>query len=251
VIDEYGESFADVYDQWYPREAAAVEVVGALPAPPGGHLLEVGVGTGALAFALAAEGWEVTGIDSSAAMLERFEAKRVPATTAQAVRADAGDPSSWPPGPFHVVLAAWNVVTNLWDRDAQRAMFAGAADVLVAGGRLVVEAFVPAAPVRRERRVTTSVASSGDLVRVHTDVDPRAGIVAGRHVEFSADRVTVRPWRLCWATPDELDEMAEVAGFVLRARHADWAGAPYERLDSDHHVSWYVRREGGGEPTAR
>ena len=61
VIDEYGESFAEVYDRWYPRDEVARSVTDAL-APVGGRcLLELGVGTGALAIPLAAAGWEVTG----------------------------------------------------------------------------------------------------------------------------------------------------------------------------------------------
>jgi hypothetical protein len=156
---------------------------------------------------------------------------------------DAGDPSTWPRGGFSVVLAAWNLVTNLGDRDAQRAMFEGAAAALDDDGTFVVEAFVPSPPPRRERRVTPGLASTtGTLVRIHTDADPVDGTVTGRHVEMAGGRVRVRPWRLCWIAPDQLDQLALAAGLTLRRRDEDWAGSPFEPLDSSHHVSWYCRR---------
>jgi SAM-dependent methyltransferase len=247
VIEEYGESFADVYDRWYPRDDAATQVVDALGPLRGGRLLELGVGTGALAVPLSADGWDVIGVDSSPSMLAAFDAKIDHAVTATgqgslaAVHGDASDPSTWPHGPFDVVLAAWNLVTNLADRDAQAAMFRGAAAVLGHGGRMVVEAFVPAAPPRRERRVSAGAAHDGATVRIHSDADPTTATVVGRHVELLDGTVSVRTWRLCWISPDELDELAVRAGLTLEARHEDWSGAPFEPFDSSHHVSWYGR----------
>jgi hypothetical protein len=138
-----------------------------------------------------------------------------------------------------VVLAAWNLVTNLAHRDAQAAMFGGSAGVLADGGRLIVEAFVPAPPERRERRLSMGTSHDGATVRIHTDADPAAATVVGRHVELADGAVSVRTWRLCWITPAELDGLARDAGLVLAARHEDWSGAPFAPLDSSHHVSWY------------
>jgi SAM-dependent methyltransferase len=246
VIEEYGESFADVYDSWYPRDDVAQAVVDALGPPGGGRLLELGVGTGALAVPLARAGWDVVGLDSSPSMLGAFEAKR--AGTADqiggsltATHGDAADPSTWPGGPFDVVLAAWNLVTNLADRGAQAEMFAGAAATLRRGGRLIVEAFVPAAPPRRERRLALGSPQGGAAVRIHSDADPATTTVVGRHVELLDGTVSVRTWRLCWITPHELDDLARDAGLELLDRHEDWSATPFEPNDSSHHVSWYGR----------
>jgi SAM-dependent methyltransferase len=245
VIDEYGESFAEVYDRWYPRHEVATAITDALVPSGRRRLLELGVGTGALAIPLAAAGWEVTGVDSSSSMLELFEAKRRAGTGSErrlevtATLGDAADPATWPPGPFDVVLAAWNLVTNLADRAAQASLFRGAADAMAPEGRLVVESFVPSPPPRRERRVAVGSPHAGSSVRIHTDADPATTSVVGRHVELASGSVTVRTWRLCWITTSELDELARDAGLVLCERHEDWRGTAFEPLDSSHHVSWY------------
>ncbi len=247
AADAYGESFADVYDEWYPSAPRAEAVVAALeplrsPRHTGradGRVLELGVGTGVLAAALAHAGWEVVGIDSSAAMLAAFEAKggTEGVTT---VLADASAPETWPAGPFAVVLAAWNLVTNLVDRDAQQRLLEGAARVLGVDGRLVVEAFVPLPPARRERRV--AVGAAGPEVRVHTDADPATGVIEGRHIELRDGSVVVRPWRICWLGVTELDRMAASHGLELEARHEGWEGQPFVADESATHVSWYRLR---------
>jgi hypothetical protein len=179
-------------------------------------------------------------------MLEQFEAKRRAATALEprhlevtATIGDAADPTTWPQGNFDVVLAAWNLVTNLADRKAQASMLRGAAAALAPGGRLVVESFVPSPPPRRERRVAVGSPHAGTTVHIHTDADPSTTSVVGRHVELANGSVTVRTWRLCWITTSELDDLARDAGLELCERHEDWRGAPFEPLDSSHHVSWY------------
>ena len=67
--DQYGESFADVYDDWYAHVSdvdATVRTVTAMARGP--RVLELGVGTGRIALALARVGCEVVGIDASASM---------------------------------------------------------------------------------------------------------------------------------------------------------------------------------------
>ena len=61
-----------------------------------------------------------------------------------------GDDPGHDPGhdgpPFRVVLIAYNTLFNLADEAAQSRCLAGAAARLEAGGRLVIETFVPADP---------------------------------------------------------------------------------------------------------
>src|SRR4051794_39543360 len=97
----YGEAMADVYDAWF---ADALDTRGAvgflgplaeLVGGPGARLLELGVGTGRLAVPLAEQGFDVTGVDASAAMLAALAAKpggsRVTAVHADMVDLDAVD----------------------------------------------------------------------------------------------------------------------------------------------------------------
>ncbi len=98
----YGDAFADVYDRWYPDvtdASACVERLVELAGPAGEgteaaprRVLELGVGTGRLALPLSARGLDVTGLDASAAMLERLSAKpgagRIHAVLADMARLD-------------------------------------------------------------------------------------------------------------------------------------------------------------------
>jgi len=62
---------ADVYDARPPYPAALVDALAAL-APPGGHVADLGAGTGHLALPLAARGLEVTAVEPAASMLDRL-----------------------------------------------------------------------------------------------------------------------------------------------------------------------------------
>jgi hypothetical protein len=66
--------------------------------------------------------------------------------------------------------------------------------------------------------------------------------VVSHHFRFDDSgqaRLARSPHRYVW--PAELDLMAELGGFELESRHADWAGAPFT-ADSTSHVSVYRLR---------
>jgi SAM-dependent methyltransferase len=238
----YGRSFADVYDRWYPADddtTAAVARITSL-AGPGGSVLELGIGTGRLALPLAAAGLPVTGIDSSPEMLERHLAKDG-ADGIVVCPGDVADADAWPAGPFRVVVAAFNLLLNLPDDDAQAATVALAASRLAPGGHLVVEAVLPAPLDRRERRVEVREVADDVVVLIATDADPDTGLVLGQHVELrDGQPVRLRPWRVRMAGPDDTDRWAAAAGLELVDRHGDWAGAPFGP-HGPRHVSCYRR----------
>jgi len=246
----YGDRFAEVYDDWYDDPegtaacvagvvALAAEVGPAAGGPGGGRasVLELGVGTGRLALPLAAAGLGVTGLDASAAMLERMAAKPG-ADEVQAVTGDMAGPL--PDGPFDVVVVARNTFFNLTTEAAQAACLAEVARVLAPGGRFVVEAFVPA----EEAGPTSSVevrSITADRVLLFVDRhDPDAGEAWSSFVDITASGVRFRPCHVRYLRPDALDALAAAAGLALDRRHADWTGAPFD-ADSPQHVSTYRR----------
>lgn len=246
----YGDAFADVYDEWYSDLAegeACVELLAQLAAVADGRLvLELGVGTGRLAIPLAARlasaagGAQVHGIDASAPMLAQLAAKPGGA----AVHAHLGDMAGdLPDGPFALVFAAYNTLFNLTDEQRQTACIAAVARRLVPGGRLVVEAFVPADDTPREATDTVRVRTlaADRVVLAVSRTDPAAQRVEGQYVEFTAvGGVRLRPWSVRWATPRQLDAMAAAAGLTLESRWGGWAGQPFAP-DSARHVSVYSR----------
>jgi SAM-dependent methyltransferase len=90
VVAPYEDWLATPYGAWV--EGVDVELLEELLAPlgPGARVLDVGCGTGWLAARLAQRGWRVTGLDPSAAMLERAAA-RLPVVRGDGLRLPFAD----------------------------------------------------------------------------------------------------------------------------------------------------------------
>ncbi len=237
----YGEAFADVYDEWYERISdvdATVTAVSALAG--GGPVLELGVGTGRLALPLAGRGVETWGLDASPAMLARLQAKPEAAT----VRTVQGDMAAPPlrPGPrFAVVFCAYNTFFNLLTTDAQATCLRACAALLRPGGRLAIEAFVPLdGDQTPEGPVSVRSISADEVVLSVAARDASAQTVTGQFVELRESGVRLRPYRIRYLYPHQLDELAASVGLSLVDRWADWGGAPFDG-DSPNHVSVYGR----------
>lgn len=243
----YGDAFADVYDRWYTGISDAgvtADVVAALAEASAGHarvprVLELAVGTGRLARPLADRGLDVSGIDTSTAMLDRLRA----GDRAGRVTVLLGDMvDDLPPGPFDAVLIAYNSLFNLEDADRQAACFAAVATRLAPGGAFVVEAFVPEDPPREGTVVTVRSMAAHEVVLSISEHDPSAQRAAGHLVQFTdGERVRLRPWSIRYAPPAELDAMAAAASLALVSRWEDFEQHPFGD-DSPRHVSVYALR---------
>jgi SAM-dependent methyltransferase len=242
----YGDSFADVYDEWYDGISDVTATVARVAelAGPAGRILELGVGTGRLAVPMAEAGLRVTGVDSSDAMLARLR-ERDRQSAVEVVRGDMV--ADLPEGPFDVALIAYNTIFNLLDEDTQRRCFVAVAARLADGGAFVVEAFVPDVATHASTPSDVSVRSlSADRVVLSVTVNaPDQQRAEGQFVEFTeAGGVRLRPWAIRWATPRQLDAMAAAAGLTLADRWADMAKEPFDD-DSTHQVSVYRRGPAG------
>ncbi|MDQ1425589.1 MAG: hypothetical protein QOD72_3087 [Acidimicrobiaceae bacterium] len=235
----YGDAMADVYDEWYgelPQRAAAVECLVKLAED--GTALELGVGTGRLALPLAARGVPVVGVDASAPMIERLRAKPG-GDSVVAIVADMAAPL--PAGPFSLVFAAVNTFFLLDTERAQADCFASVATRLTPGGRLAIEAFVPDAGDEPTDHVAVRDLAIDRVVLEVSRSDPTGQMAEGQYVELTErGGVRLRPWRIRWATPTQLDGYAVAAGLQLESRWASWDGAPFT-TDSTHHVSVWRR----------
>jgi SAM-dependent methyltransferase len=237
----YGEAFADVYDDWYEAisdVAATVDRVIALAGD--GPVLELGVGTGRLALPLVARGVDVWGLDASGPMLERLRAKPDGAAV-RVVQADMGA-SPLRAGPrFTVVFCAYNTFFNLVTAEAQAACLGAAAASLAPGGRLAIEAFVPTdADTPPGGPVTVRSIAEDHVVLSIADRDTATQLLTGQFVELRASGVRLRPYRIRYLYPDQLDALAQGAGLALVDRWATWSGDPFTE-DSANHVSVYGR----------
>jgi len=234
--ESYGDTFADVYDEWYADVSevdTTVDRITALAA--GGRTLELGVGTGRIALPLAARGVPVSGIDASARMVERLRAK----AGADRVDVTVGDMAvDLPAGPFAVVFVAYNTLFNLLHKDAQARCIVLVASRLSRHGAFVVEGFVPDEPRPAGTRIDVRSLADDQVVLNVSRHEPDAQRVDGQFVELTESGVRLRPWAIRYSSPAELDEMALSAGLELEHRWADWSETPFTR-DSPYHVSVY------------
>lgn len=235
--ETYGDSFADVYDDWY-GDVSDVDatVAGVAALADGGPVLELGVGTGRLAIPLAAAGLEVVGVDASAAMLERLAAK----PGADAVRTIEADMAAPPvdSGYFGVAFAAFNTFFNLTDDRAQRSCVASLATALRPGGCVAVEGFVPPEDGLTDGGISVRDVTIDRAVLSISQHDSTAQCIRGQHVDIDANGIVMRPWMLHYRTPEQLDSLFAEHGFDLETRSGDWSGTPFGP-SSESHVSVY------------
>lgn len=108
-----------------------------LAAQAGGNLLDLGCGTGRVALDVAAEGHDVTGLDSDAELVAELRHRgRERGLRVDAVCSDARSFSL--PGRFALVIAPMQVVQLLGGPHGRRSALGRARDHLVPGGRAAI-----------------------------------------------------------------------------------------------------------------
>lgn len=201
----------------------------------GGRALELAIGTGRVAVPLAERGVPVAGIELSRHMIERLRTKVDEAT----VPVVAGDmTTARVPGEFSLVYLVFNTISNLLTQREQVECFRNAARHLVPGGRFVIELWIPELRALPPGRQATVWQVQPGYIGLDT-YDVLRQQVVSHHVRFGdgKDATLFRsPHRYVW--PAELDLMAELAGFELESRHADWSRTELT-ADSRSHVSVY------------
>lgn len=137
---------AEYYDQAYRRRRADIDFYAEMASRFGGPVLELGAGTGRVSRAIAEQGVEILGIDSSEPMLERAERRRKKMRRAarELLEFAHGDLLELRLGrKFPLVIAPFNVFMHLYDREEfQRAMDTVRAH-LAPGGVFVFDVLVP------------------------------------------------------------------------------------------------------------
>jgi SAM-dependent methyltransferase len=223
------------------------------------RILELGVGTGRVAIALAREGREVVGVDRMDAMLDRMRARleREPRAVQRRVRLKRGDMRSVRVGRvFPLVIAPFNVFMHLYERsDVERALRTCRLH-LAPRGRLVFDVSMPdvraftrdpdrfykARPVRDPsdgRVYAYSEAFEYDAerqVQLVTSAFAQipAGVPGGPMVGQS-DNAFVRPLAHRQFFPQELEALLHYNGFTLEQRWGDFDRGPLH-LDCESQV---------------
>lgn len=198
-----------------------------------GPALEFAVGTGQVAIPLAARGVPVTGIELSEPMVAQLRSK-VDETVLPVTVGDMA--TTRLSGDYSLVYVVWNSISNLRTQEEQVHCFRNAARHLGAGGRFVIELWVP--PLRRLPPGQVAVpfeVSDGHLgFDTYDLVTQRCTTHHYWPGEAGATHYGAGHFRYIW--PAECDLMAQLAGMQLEERLADWDGSPFTS-DSESHIS--------------
>ena len=235
----YGEHWAPYYDAIYDDiEDSTIDLLeGFAGSPP--RALELAVGTGRVALPLVDRGVDVTGIDISEEMIGRLREK----PGGDAVKIVVGDFADVTvEGTFPLVFLAFNTLFALLTQKRQVTCFQNVAAHLEAGGRFVLDCFVP--DMKRwddhnTRMGVSSISSTQEHAYEMSIHDPLEQKTTSHMVKRLANGETViLPVIVRYAWPSEIDLMARLAGLELENRWG-WYDKRHFTEASGQHVSVY------------
>ena len=236
----YGDNFADVYDEWY-RDLDNIDEVGAfvLSLAENGSVYELGIGTGRLALPIAiageSSGVRVSGIDSSQAMLDQLATK----PQAELIDAQLGHMvRDMAPGPFSVVLLAYNTLFNLLSAEEQQMCLIRCGESLAPGGHIIVDCFIPSPDMPEHSGPTPHRSSSRGYITSEVHVDKQQQVIDGVFIEVVGEQAVRREWKVRYASTQEIDAMALTAGLHLEQRWETYSKDPFSE-HSRRHISVY------------
>ena len=249
-IESYGDHFSSKYDNVYAEFAPYPGQIELLHRAAGSaRALELGVGTGRIAFPLARAGTRVLGIDSSQKMLDVVAARRgalpIETLTANATDFHCGGER------FNLVFAIFNFLFLLPGRAAQLNCFRCVRDALTPGGQFVIETFVPITEAWLPDGANPGYfpAKSGVSVRSVTDTEVSlfTSVNDGTSQTWRIQEILLSPEHgvrflpcvMHYLQPAEIDALARKVGFKLAARSEDWNGTPFG-VSSRKHISVYT-----------
>ncbi len=219
--EDYGENCFEFYDQIYSSiDPNVIDTLQRLAA--GGRVLELGIGTGRIALPLAARGVDIYGIEASSSMLTKLAEKSygVRSKVWQGNFADAEIDGS-----FTLVFALVSTFFLLSSHAEQQRCFQTVARKLTDRGLFLLENYEPLGLAFLER--------TGDQ---------KCQIYLTEQVIATAKGPRKYRARICYAAPQELDEMGANVGLRLRERWSNWRGKPFAPGDPMN-ISIYERTQ--------
>jgi len=237
---------AHYYDLTHDSLTEDVAYVLALAREAGGPVLELGCGSGRLLLPLTRAGFSVTGVDNSAAMLERARTRFAPEETAVRQRLTLlhGDMAalSLPGGPtFGLAIIPYNTLLHL-DSDQTAAALRGIGRVLRENGRLFIDLINPLAIANTPNdQAVTLEAVFTDPANGHTVLQLAANRLDEAeqtlHITWIYDasppaggpiQRTIAQAAYHYLYPHQLELLLHEAGFRLHNLSGGYGGQPFD-----------------------
>lgn len=235
-MDAY-EIIAQYYDLEFADFTADIELYLAFAQRTGGPILELGCGTGRLLEPLARAGYEVHGVDRSAAMLARARDRltRAGVQNVRLYQADFRELHELPAETFRLAIATVNSFLHLPDRASHSQALVAIHRVLRTGGLLILDLLHPTPEQLRlleqplahdghwtlpdgsrlDRFATRTVHPAEQTIVVtlfYDRSDPATGVVTRRVAEYT----------LRYVHRFELELLLERAGFRVEAIYGSY-----------------------------
>ena len=233
---------AETYDTGSELPQADVDFFLDMALQSGGPVLDLGCGTGRVAWPLGDAGLEVVGLDRSEPMLHRAEAKRSAHPDAGAVRFALANMEKFQiPETCGLALSAFRAFQALLTPEAQRSCLECVRGALRPGGRLVLTLFDPlldrctpdAGPgsiSRGARRTPTGhpvevrvVARSNDPVR---QILEEIWCFSERDADGHVLREEEERLQMRWTYRYEMRYLLELSGFEVEGEFSDFQRSP-------------------------
>ncbi|MBN1439082.1 MAG: class I SAM-dependent methyltransferase [Anaerolineales bacterium] len=207
----------------------------------GGPVLELGCGSGRVMLHLAREGFAVTGVDSSPAMLALARSRlALQKSIAQRITLREGDFTRLPlDGAFPLIILAFNTFSHMTDPEDARAALAAVEAHLAPGGQAVfalpnpIPLYgdpPPGLVLERVFRDEDRNRTVQQFSSLRVDRAAQLGYVTWIYDEIDAAGTVTRttvPMTLRYFFPNELSALFERAGMRLWRLWGDYDGSPY------------------------
>ncbi len=235
--ETYGETIADVYDDFYRPFAMSHPMIMRLRELAGaGPALELGIGTGRVALPLSSYGIALHGIDASGSMIKQLRDK----PGGMDISVEVGNMADVNVhGHFSLIYVLASTFFALLSQEEQIRCFVNCAKRLEQGGVFLIEAFTP-------DPAQLTIPANASVHRVEMDgisleitfVNQLQQRISGNCIFPCTQRKRTCPVELRYAWPSELDLMARIAGMYLDSRQGGWEHEPYVG-QSRGHISIY------------
>lgn len=244
---------ASYYDRTYMRRREDVAFYANVARRLGGPVLELGVGTGRVARAIAARGIEVVGVDLVPAMLEkaRENVARDPESVPRVTLLEGDLRTFRVPRTFPLVISPFNVFMHLYAREDFEAAMRTVDAHLAPDGRFVFDVLVPnplalGRDPERWYRCGHVKPPGGERQRYDErfeyDAVAQVQMVSMAFTPVSRPKeTTVQSLAHRQFFPAELEALLHYNGFAIEARYGDFAGGPLDDA-SDTQIIVAVRR---------